>query len=1641
MNKTYRSIWNASLGCYVAAPECAAAHTAGTSCSRAARSTPLMRSKSALVLEPRVLFDGAMLVTAMEQGEAPEAPVMEDIESDSDEAPAATVDAPAAVETPSQAEAEEAAPSDSDAAAPDGADNGDDTTPLATAPESSGGQEIVFVDGRVTDPAAFQGENREVIVLTLDQDGLSQIASALDGRSGIAAIHIVSHGSDGVLSLGSTEVTAESIQSTQLSYLQNIGQALSAEGDILIYACDYAAGEAGLETMQLIADITGADVAASTDATGHESLGGDWALEQSTGAIETLALAPEGWIGGLDFSFTDAGTVGALGMANNIMGAGVTVVSATYQGGATQSGTFTAGSGITFGSNVLGFTSGTILSTGSHAASVAGPNSDGGYGNDAPDGVDGDAVLDAMAGNPTFDAAILDINFTPDVPPGAMVGDTGRMTLEIVFGSDEFLEYVGSINDVMEVTVNGQVVSLVPNSSGGESTIGINSVNSTQNTSLFINNEGGTYNTQMDGFTVTIPMVFDVVFGQVNSMRLAVADSMDNVYDSWLFIRADSAQTVVVAEDDTVTTATNLPITVDLTANDYSLAGGSMSLTHIQGNPVSQGDVITLGSGIEISVGAGGQITVTGDGSSAANDTFTYQVSNGMGGVASATVNVEVTALNLNPPAAQDDVEAVMADASLSDSVLTDNGNGADSDPNGDPLSVVQVNLTEYTPGAPMSLPSGALLTMNANGTYVYDPNGAFDGLADGATTTDSFSYTVTDGQGGNDTASVTITVTGVASNHAPVAVDDSFTVSEEGGAYLANPLANDSDADGDELSLVLSSDTGSTGGTISTDDSGNLIFIAGAAFDNLAVGETRDTTFEYTVSDASGATDTATITVTVEGANDAPVAADDAYDVSEEGGHFLQSPLLNDSDPDSVDLFVSLNSYTGNSGGSFSMDDGGNLIFIAGSDFDDLNVGQTRQTSVTYTVSDDLGAQSAATITVTVHGANDGPVGGNDEFSVFEDQTVSLGSVTVNDSDVDGGDLYVGSTGVFAGDAGGLFSFDDGGGLIFQPNGEFDDLREGETRTTRFDYALLDSQGGSALASVTINVMGVNDAPVAQDDSFIGFEDTSIILGSMLANDTDVDSSDLYTEVAAIAGSHGGQFEIDDALVLTFNPAGDFEDLRAGESRETSFTYLVHDGHGGSAQAVVTVVVAGANDDPVAQDDQFDADNIAPVSLGSLTDNDSDVEGDELSVVQFADTAGTQGGIFSVADGGSLNFDPAGAFDDLAVGETRETSCTYTLSDGLGGVSYATVTVTVHGAEPADPEGTGDEVVTEPTPTYPNDVVFVDARIPDPQAFAIGGRELIVLTLDEDGLTQIAAALNGRSGVEAVHIVSHGGDGYLTLGSGDIDAASIVANHLPALQALAQALTADGDILIYACDFASGVEGQNTMQLFAQYTVADVAASLGTTGHESLNGNWALESTVGTVEATVLAPVGWVHTLNLSVAPPAGNEPAPASGADTPVAAITAGSAALTERSMVEVAGRGSELALPVRSLEASGAVRMVSLETVFRQTLSPYMLSLADTAPRSQDFAGTDLMVVAPLTIDIDTGHDEPAGWLPTVEVLDDSLVHELVANAEVPGDQEVDALVLPRQQAAPGFAAQLARWSQWSNQRPLTRAVARA
>jgi VCBS repeat-containing protein len=129
----------------------------------------------------------------------------------------------------------------------------------------------------------------EIIILDPNRDGIEQILEALVGKTGLDAIDIFSHGSEGALTLGSTLLNGDSL-ADYAAQLAEIGSHLTRQGDILLYGCDVAQGEAGQAFIEQLAQLTGADVAASTDLTGSAALGGDWVLEAQTGAIETAGI-------------------------------------------------------------------------------------------------------------------------------------------------------------------------------------------------------------------------------------------------------------------------------------------------------------------------------------------------------------------------------------------------------------------------------------------------------------------------------------------------------------------------------------------------------------------------------------------------------------------------------------------------------------------------------------------------------------------------------------------------------------------------------------------------------------------------------------------------------------------------------------------------------------------------------------------------------------------------------------------------------------------------------------------------------------------------------------------------------------------------------------------------------------------------------------------------------------------------------------------------------------------------------------------------------------------------------------------------------------------------------------------------------
>lgn len=159
--------------------------------------------------------------------------------------------------------------------------------------------ELVVVDTSIENYQSLLNDvnpNAEILYIDPSKDGIQQIADSLKGRTDISALHIMSHGSQGSFTLGTSTLNSDNIDSYQ-SQLADIGQSLTNNGDILFYGCNVADGAAGAAFINRLAALTQADISASDDATGNAAKGGNWTLEYNSGAIETASLVATGYDG------------------------------------------------------------------------------------------------------------------------------------------------------------------------------------------------------------------------------------------------------------------------------------------------------------------------------------------------------------------------------------------------------------------------------------------------------------------------------------------------------------------------------------------------------------------------------------------------------------------------------------------------------------------------------------------------------------------------------------------------------------------------------------------------------------------------------------------------------------------------------------------------------------------------------------------------------------------------------------------------------------------------------------------------------------------------------------------------------------------------------------------------------------------------------------------------------------------------------------------------------------------------------------------------------------------------------------------------------------------------------------------------
>jgi len=353
-----------------------------------------------------------------------------------------------------------------------------------------------------------------------------------------------------------------------------------------------------------------------------------------------------------------------------------------------------------------------------------------------------------------------------------------------------------------------------------------------------------------------------------------------------------------------------------------------------------------------------------------ATDTFTYTLTDAAGADSTATVTMTVTGVN-DAPTASDDAVSVTENATTANLLPALLANDMDVDV-GDTHTITAVN-TAVTAGVVAFNASTQTLTYAANGATL-------DALRAGVTTTDTFSYTVTDGSGVNSTATVTMIVTGI--NDAPLANADAVGVLENvtTANLTATLLANDTDVDFGDMHNITAVNTTGTVGIVAFDAGTQALTYSanGATLDALRAGVMATDTFSYTVTDGSGVNSTATVTMTITGVNDAPVANADAVSVLENvaTANLASTLLANDTDIDAGDTrsITSVNTI-GTAGVVAFNTSTQTLTYTAdGATLDALRGGVTTTDTFAYTVTDGSGATSTATVTMTVTGINDAP-------------------------------------------------------------------------------------------------------------------------------------------------------------------------------------------------------------------------------------------------------------------------------------------------------------------------------------------------------------------------------------------------------------------------------------------------------------------------------------------------------------------------------------------------------------------------------------------------------------------------------------------------------------------------------------------
>ncbi len=588
--------------------------------------------------------------------------------------------------------------------------------------------------------------------------------------------------------------------------------------------------------------------------------------------------------------------------------------------------------------------------------------------------------------------------------------------------------------------------------------------------------------------------------------------------------------------------------------------------------------------------------------------------------------------------------------------------------------------------------PEHGTLSLAEDGSFTYTPSANYNGA-------DSFTYIAHEGSTSSAPTAVSLTVR--PRNDKPVSANDAFSMDEDGSLVVdtTSVLANDSDVDGDTLTANLV--RGPLHGSVELHSDGTFTYTPTGNFHGVDG-------FSYLASDGTSSSEVATVTINVASVNDLPVASNDEYTLDEDTSLTIDASgiLGNDSDADGDALLPVL--VSGPQNGSLTLNDDGSFIYTPNANFNGVD-------GFSYLVSDGTDQSSVATVTLNVNSINDAPVANNDEVTIDEDSnlTIDLPGVLANDSDGDGDAL---TAVLVSGPQNGTLTLNSDGSFSYTPSGDFNGV-------DGFSYLVSDGTMESSVATVTINVNPVNDAPVANNDEYTIDEDAVLTVDAsgILTNDTDGDGDALLPVL--VTGPQNGTLTFNNDGSFVYTPNTDFNGV-------DGFSYMVNDGTMDSAVATVTINVNPTNDAPVANNDEYtiDEDSNLTIDLPGVLANDTDGDGDALNAVLVS---GPQNGTLRLNADGSFNYTPSADFSGVD-------GFSYLVNDGTTDSSVATVTINVNPTNDA-PAANNDEYTIDEDSNLNIDLPGVLANDTDGDgdaltALLVSGPQNGTLTLNADG-------------------------------------------------------------------------------------------------------------------------------------------------------------------------------------------------------------------------------------------------------------------------------------------------------------------